>query len=42
MLGDINIVLEYLKNKIIMDDKCKDCPFNDTGCPGGAWCDQED
>jgi len=19
-------------------DKCTDCPFNDTECPGGMWC----
>lgn len=19
-------------------DKCSDCPFNDTSCPGGMWC----
>lgn len=23
-------------------DKCTDCPFNDTDCPGGMWCDKED
>ncbi len=23
-------------------DKCSDCPFNDTDCPGGSWCDKED
>ena len=23
-------------------DKCTDCPFNDTSCPGGAWCTEED
>jgi hypothetical protein len=23
-------------------DKCTDCPFNDTDCPGGSWCDKED
>jgi hypothetical protein len=25
----------------IIDDKCKDCPFNDTECPGGMWCSEE-
>lgn len=19
-------------------DKCKDCPFVNTNCPGGVWC----
>ena len=23
-------------------DKCSDCPFNDTNCPGGSWCSVED
>ena len=23
-------------------DKCSDCPFNDTSCPGGAWCTEDD
>ena len=23
-------------------DKCIDCPFNDTSCPGGSWCNEED
>jgi len=23
-------------------DKCTDCPFNDTDCPGGMWCSVED
>ena len=23
-------------------DKCMDCPFNDTDCPGSSWCDKED
>ena len=23
-------------------DKCTDCPFNDTSCPGGLWCTEED
>lgn len=23
-------------------DKCSDCPFNDTSCPGGSWCNEED
>jgi hypothetical protein len=23
-------------------DKCSDCPFNDTSCPGGMWCTEED
>lgn len=22
-----------------MDDKCENCPFKDTDCPGGLWCD---
>ena len=22
-------------------DKCDGCPFNDTSCPGGAWCNAE-
>ena len=21
-------------------DKCSDCPFNDTSCPGGMWCSE--
>ncbi len=24
------------------DDKCADCPYNDTDCPGGSWCSKED
>ncbi len=31
-----------MNNKEHMDDKCKDCPFNDTSCPGGVWCTKED
>ena len=23
-------------------DKCTNCPFNNTSCPGGAWCSEED
>ena len=23
-------------------DKCTDCPFNDTSCPGGMWCAEDD
>lgn len=23
-------------------DKCTDCPFKDTSCPGGMWCTKED
>lgn len=23
-------------------DKCADCPFNDTSCPGGMYCTEED
>lgn len=23
-------------------DKCSNCPYNDTDCPGGSWCDKED
>ena len=23
-------------------DKCSDCPYNDTSCPGGSWCNEED
>lgn len=23
-------------------DKCIDCPLNDTSCPGGMWCTEED
>jgi len=21
-------------------DKCFNCPYNDTSCPGGSWCDK--
>lgn len=38
---------EFLKKyqKVIlylMNDKCKNCPFNDTDCPRGAWCTEGD
>lgn len=23
-------------------DKCEDCPFNDTSCPDGMYCSEED
>jgi hypothetical protein len=23
-------------------DKCEDCPYNNTECPGGAWCTIEE
>ncbi len=23
-------------------DKCSNCPYNDTSCPGGSWCNEED
>ena len=23
-------------------DKCTDCPFNNTSCPGSSWCTEED
>ena len=26
--------IKFQENK----DKCTDCPFNGTGCPGGMWC----
>ena len=22
-------------------DKCSNCPYNDTSCPGGSWCSEE-
>lgn len=35
----------YKKKCFNMDseykDKCDGCPFNDTSCPGGAWCNEE-
>ena len=33
-----------MKPKYTIDDKdkCNDCPFNDTSCPGGSWCNEED
>lgn len=27
-----------MNNKEENKDKCTDCPFNGTGCPGGMWC----
>lgn len=30
----------HIKGNI--NDKCKDCPFNDTSCPGGLYCNKED
>lgn len=42
----VNEVLKGEKRKMRNNeeykDKCTDCPFNDTGCPGGAWCTIED
>ena len=23
-------------------DKCTNCPFNETSCPGGMWCTEDD
>ena len=23
-------------------DKCSNCPYNDTSCLGGSWCNEED
>lgn len=23
-------------------DKCSNCQYNDTSCPGGSWCNEED
>lgn len=34
----MNLTEEKMNNK----DKCTDCPFNDTSCPGGAWCTEDD
>ena len=38
--------IEKIENdnfNIISDkDKCADCPFNDTSCPGGSWCTDDD
>jgi hypothetical protein len=31
-----------MNNKEEYKDKCADCPFNDTSCPGGSWCSEED
>lgn len=27
---------QFLKDKLLINDKCKNCLFNDTDCPGGA------
>ena len=29
-------------NKGEKEDKCSNCPFNDTSCPGGMWCTEDD
>lgn len=34
-------VITYNEDKDIKD-KCTDCPFNDTSCPGGMFCTEED
>ena len=31
-----------MNNKEEDKDKCSDCLFNDTGCPGGMWCTEYD
>ena len=31
-----------MNNKEENKDKCSDCPFNDTNCPGGMWCTVDD
>ena len=31
-----------MNNKEQNKDKCFDCIFNDTSCPGGAWCTEDD
>lgn len=31
-----------MDNKEEYKDKCSDCPFNDTSCPGGMWCTEDD
>lgn len=31
----------YFEEKEENKDKCSDCPFNDTSCPGGMWCTED-
>lgn len=36
-------ILEYIKMQledIMNNDLCEDCPYKDTDCPGGLWCDK--
>ena len=38
----MNLTEEKMNNKEENKDKCSDCPFNDTSCPGGMWCTEDD
>lgn len=38
----MNLTEEKMNNKEENKDKCTDCPFNDTSCPSGAWCTEDD
>ena len=38
----MTLIEEQMNNKEEYKDKCTDCPFNGTSCPGGAWCTEED
>ena len=37
-LAMMNLTEEKMNNKEENKDKCSDCQFNDTSCPGGMWC----
>lgn len=38
----IKRLLEYIKMQLedIINDLCEDCPYKDTDCSGGLWCDK--
>ena len=33
---------EKMDDKEENKDNCSDCPFNDTSCPGGMWCTEDE
>ncbi len=39
ILENIKMQLEDIMNNYLYE-ACEDCPYKDTDCPGGMWCDK--
>lgn len=39
---DVNKIRNTMMSNEEYKDKCDGCPYNNTECPGGLWCDKQD